>query len=787
MNTKIIKFDLNKKLYEKIIAKQGDTKSRFLLFNLLDGAVPFDLTNRSVRAYGLKKDGTEIFNDLIINNAAKGYCTLELTNQMLALHGEVELELMIIEGDKKLTSNIFTLEVRKSINSEKAIVSTNEFTALLNALASLNEYDNYKNEIKEARGGQTKLKNRLDNFDSHLEHIEIEKAEKSKVETLEKRMDSFTSLSQSSTTGDAELMDGRTSYDGQTYNNIGGAIRGQGEKINYDISLIDKNLSKKIMTNNLFTDKELVLGYYYNIPGDIKQNSSYDYFKLIPIKAGINYKIYPRARFISLFDKKREFKKAITNSLVDTGREVSFTAEEDGYVYVTVYHSDLEKIKMYESTLSIDNVLDYNKFNISENITVNKSNNSLNSDLAKVSKDLGIKYLNLSISHKDSDIISSGATANEIIITKGQAEVPKSLFFVYDLGKVSELKGKKIIIYSNEEHPIESNDLGTSPYGGNKTGILENEFTKLGKNIRYFDFDTVFSRLSNANEYNGNIYLYFIDYNTKTIIKDKYTNHYNIAINIPNSLVYIDFLGDMINDLKNYVNQKDSNYLRNKKWVACGDSFTHGDFTGFVDENGLSGEESPYLYDKEWGMYKTYPYQIAKRNGMTLINEAVNGSTMTYNSSYYQPFSYERYKKIPLDTDYITIKIGINDDNKKAPVGTIDDTTNTTFYGAWNVVLDYLITNYPFAKIGVIVTNGSNPSYTEATRKVCRKWGIPYLDLEQDYQVPLTLRVNEKSEVTQKAKDIRMNNFRVSSSNWHPNIKCHEYESTFIENWLRTL
>ncbi len=169
MNTKIIKFDLNRKLYEKIIAKQGDTKSRFLLFNLLDGSFPFDLTNRSVRVYGLKRDGTEIFNDLIINNATKGYCTLELTNQMLALSGEVELELMIIEGDKKLTSNIFTLEVRKSINSEKAIVSTNEFTALLNGLASLNEYDNYKNEIKDARGGQLKLKDRLDGFDESLE------------------------------------------------------------------------------------------------------------------------------------------------------------------------------------------------------------------------------------------------------------------------------------------------------------------------------------------------------------------------------------------------------------------------------------------------------------------------------------------------------------------------------------------------------------------------------------------------------------------------------------------
>ena len=37
MNTKTIKLDINKKLYETITAKQRDTKSRFILFNLYDG------------------------------------------------------------------------------------------------------------------------------------------------------------------------------------------------------------------------------------------------------------------------------------------------------------------------------------------------------------------------------------------------------------------------------------------------------------------------------------------------------------------------------------------------------------------------------------------------------------------------------------------------------------------------------------------------------------------------------------------------------------------------------
>lgn len=169
MNTKIIKLDLNRRLYDKIIAKQGDTKSRFLLFQLLDGSIAFNLTNRSVRAYMVKPDGKEIFNDLIINNYSLGYCTLELTNQVLAVPGTVKIELMVTEEDRKLTSSVFELEVIKSINSEKSIVSTNEFTALLNGLSSLSEYDNYKNEIAAARDGEVNLLTKVKKIDKQLE------------------------------------------------------------------------------------------------------------------------------------------------------------------------------------------------------------------------------------------------------------------------------------------------------------------------------------------------------------------------------------------------------------------------------------------------------------------------------------------------------------------------------------------------------------------------------------------------------------------------------------------
>ena len=212
MNTKIIKFDINKNLYDTLIAKQGDTKSRFLLFNLLDGSIPFSLENRSVRVYAIKPDGTEVFNDLIITDAAKGYCILELTTQMLAVAGTVKLELMVIEGEKKLTSNIFYMDVKKSINSEKAVVSTNEFGALLTALSSLNEYDNYKKEIAAARDGEANLLTKVKKIDEQLDT----KTNKTETNNIQGQIDALV-LGAVGDGNNAEVVQARTNVNGDQY------------------------------------------------------------------------------------------------------------------------------------------------------------------------------------------------------------------------------------------------------------------------------------------------------------------------------------------------------------------------------------------------------------------------------------------------------------------------------------------------------------------------------------------------------------------------------------------
>lgn len=167
----MINLDINKKIYDKLTAKQGDVKSRYLLFNLNINGAAIDLTNKNVRVYAIKPDGYEIFNDLVVSDPVRGTCILELTTQILAVCGIVKMELVITEGQKKLSSFEFELEVIKSLNRETSIVSTNEFTALIEGLASLSEYDNYKNEIKAARGSFLRLPLRLNDID-------IKKAEK---------------------------------------------------------------------------------------------------------------------------------------------------------------------------------------------------------------------------------------------------------------------------------------------------------------------------------------------------------------------------------------------------------------------------------------------------------------------------------------------------------------------------------------------------------------------------------------------------------------------------------
>lgn len=272
MNTKIVKLDINKKLYEKIQAKQGDTKSRFLLFHLLDGAVQFSLVGRTVRVYGLKPDNKEFFNDLQIVDVNKGYCKLELTSQALAVPGDLDLELVIMEGESKLSSIPFVVEVIKSLNSKSAIESSNEYKALDRSLTKVEEWNN---EFADKSGKLEQLyTERLNGLGTQL----AEKAKQSDLIVERKRIDNLASLTEGSTTGDAELIDGRVGADGITYKNVGGSIRGQlVKKADNPSSYVEIPLTKIDGLMNQKNGNIAIIKNYSHFEIDVIENETYRY------------------------------------------------------------------------------------------------------------------------------------------------------------------------------------------------------------------------------------------------------------------------------------------------------------------------------------------------------------------------------------------------------------------------------------------------------------------------------------------------------------------------------
>ena len=357
----------------------------------------------------------------------------------------------------------------------------NEYTNELN-----NEFNSYKNEV---------------NSQINLQNNNISTISQNQT-TLSQRMDEFTSLTEGSTTGDAELIDGRTSFDGITYSNIGGNIRNSDEKINerlndyintnilknmtyttgileddgtikttatnyittdefvevtgntnyyfktiryvvwyhdstllryddvlfldaYDMVItspatankcklsfeltkqnsITMNLVNESFTslgtnkvkdcigvrNNLLYGKTTTGGYFSNghSHGGEQAVANYNYYSAIKVQANHTYTVYPRVRFVCLYENyyTRELVGDMEISSDPSASEQSFTPDVDGYVYVTVYKSDYDDglCKMVDTTSNtnvypVDARLMTDTF-IPNETTINYIKSKLTSDL----------------------------------------------------------------------------------------------------------------------------------------------------------------------------------------------------------------------------------------------------------------------------------------------------------------------------------------------------------------------------------------------------------------------
>ena len=226
-----------------------------------------------------------------------------------------------------------------------------------------------------------------------------------------------------------------------------------------------------------------------------------------------------------------------------------------------------------------------------------------------------------------------------------------------------------------------------------------------------------------------------------------------------------------------------SKSLEGVVWYVVGDSFSAGDFEGL--------DPLPTIKEGKYaGKPPVYSYLIGNRTGCDVRNISAGGTTICYYDTYgfTKPENGIMYRTDFSDADIITIYYGINDSHNHIPIGNIDDMDPTTFYGAFNVALDYLTKNYPKAKIGIIVSNGCDTEdYPEATEQIAIKWDLPYLDLDGGVNGITMLRSSSRNPTPDEEKKEILKQQWVHEHNWHPNEYAHELESHFIEEWLLTL
>lgn len=439
--------------------------------------------------------------------------------------------------------------------------------------------------------------------------------------------------------------------------------------------------------------------------------------------------------------------------------------------------------------------------------------NSTNAGIRSLGKDVYSTHSNLSVNLEESSGVVEVKFGNDCLLTTGQG-------FSIQLGTVEELKGKKLILKRDEldgyAFRLVAINFGAS-FGSHSYVYPSSAITEIGSKKYLLDFDAYMAQaeregISASDEVICWLMLFGNENWDVTDVPDnfKLTNIYQVFQVMPTAFVYSNEIIEMANEIEQLRAEKatqtaeieelrqqvmlaaQSNVLWGKKWFATGDSFTSGG----------SVEDDKYFTDEPYqGKIKTYPLFIGRRNNMEVINDAISGSIMALDKSYIEdpdnvsikyrsPFSLERYLTIPEDVDYITLWFGINDAGH-TNLGTIDDTTNETFYGAWNVVLEWILTNRPWAHVGMIITNGASATYRNAERELARKWGIPYLDMMGSDQTPvMTLGRENELGLCKKAYDLRRTTFAVGHSptgDSHPCWQAHEYEATFIEAFLRRL
>ena len=253
----------------------------------------------------------------------------------------------------------------------------------------------------------------------------------------------------------------------------------------------------------------------------------------------------------------------------------------------------------------------------------------------------------------------------------------------------------------------------------------------------------------------------------KYVIFSTYLN-FNLKVLKDESITVQQKIDDLQNAIENPAHT--GNPLWGKKLVVCGDSFS---------------AKFEYLPDGPYGQI------IAARNNMTYVDLARAGHYIHYtgeDASFTNTTVDANYTKIPTDADYIILSWGLNETS--GTLGELTSADNTTYYGAFNEVLNWIQTNAPQAKVLLISQDQWMPeNMRDAQEQIAHYWGVSFLDFKGP-DVPLFAGGKFSSDgwtINETAKNNKNKLYQHSDSDTHPNQLAHHDKSTVVEAALKRI
>ncbi len=677
--TQKITLDLTKwSVFQYVSAKQGDRSSRFVKITLTNNGAFFKPPAGVTANFRAQKpDGTMILNPAVVNG--DGTVTIELTQQALAVRGDVIADIFLTDVDGGILSSVsFVIHVDAVPDGTKTD-STSEFLVFMQIIE--------RAEVAAMRAEQAS---------DHAEQMVGSAADKSFVEKLvaveRARIDQIVAVPHEQTEGNAELLDMRVGADGKTYASAGEAVREQ-------IGGLSNDIKDALKRTNILDINDSVEGYAYNpaIGAGIEKATNAVYTacnQIFDVAQGETYTLNWLYGACYVYNSS---KKLILYTYIEAIPHTITIPSDGKYMTIAGSTSRIDNIMLVKGSTLPDHYIDYDILNIKteqgdkneQSIdTIHKQVDGLSKDVENVSKRTNMLNIEDSVEgysytpNMGSGIVqaeNSGYTACNQVFGVAQGET-YTLNWLYGACYVYN-SDRKLILYDYVDtipHTL------TIPEGGKYMTVSGS--TKQKNNIMLV---------------NGNS------------IPDHYVGYDTLKINTEQGY-------KNASEIEKLKNQK---VLSGVKWAAFGDSLT--------DKNTLANLPNGS---------KNYVDCVSESLGLNAVNCGVGGTGYKKANNFVSRIDTIPADTDILtvfgsfnDYEYIESSLGVfGDSNADTLYGAMDVFFKTVTERYPNIVIGIITPT----KWGYLTSQSGNneaqkrcDSYVKALIDTAEKYAIPVLDL----------------------------------------------------------